>query len=227
MTSLQKSTIQAEGEYKCSKWQTLAILFSKEELESLLSSLGECFFLPVAEPVIEGEECVSGNKIIKLYEEYLSWIRKTEELPPAEVRRFFSLGLTSSLDDVYVVPVGKDKVFVRPKRPIIQLQLYRCYLAPDGVFHPMILHPDSFSFGLQFAYPQIYEDPKTHQFHKVFLEEGFSNTQLYKKVVAWSRENTKPFNLQEGGVAPFRLGKKEENPLSYHLGLQKALFRVK
>lgn len=223
---LRTSTVEIEGEYKCAKWLHHAVLFSESELEDFLSCLGPCFFLPLAEPVSQGSWCVRKEVVIDRYREYLEMVRNQSDLPSSTVRRFFSLGLTSSLEDVYALPLSGDRIFIKPCRPIVQVQLYRCYFSAEKKFHPMILHPNSFSFGLQFSYPQIYEDPHTHQFSKVLQDVTFSNTKVYKNIVSWIRSHTKPFTVVADGIvipAPFRVGKGGEDPLSYHLGLKRAL----
>jgi hypothetical protein len=223
---LDISSIEIEGDYRCSKWISHAVLFSLEELQQLLHVVAPCFFVPIAEPVAKENWSIPLEAIFEKYKEYIEGVNNAADLPSPQLRRFFSLGLTCCLTDLYAVPLSQDRIFIKPKRPIIQIQLYRCYLSPEKEFHPMILHPSSFSWGLQFSYPQIYEDPKTHEFSKVLQEESFANTKLYKTIVSWIREHTKPWTVVIEGkkiAAPFRLGREAEDPLSYHLGLKKAL----
>ncbi len=226
---LRLSTIEAEGVFRCAKWVSHTVLFSLSGLQELLTAINPYFLLPMAEPVAKERWCISQETLLEQYKRYLEEIKSSAALPAIAMRRFFSLTLTSSLEDVYAVSLAKERIFIKPRRPVIQIQLYRCYLSPAGEFHPMILHPDSFSWGLQFSYPQIYEDPHTHQFFKVLLESEFNNTRTFKSIVSWIRTHTKPVPLsvkEKVLHAPFRIEKKSENPLLCHLGLQQALNKL-
>ena len=195
------------------------------EFQSFLKQLGTCFFVPATGVMTKNSWNISVEDLIVRYREYLSSLRQKEQLPSQEMRHFFSLFLSSSLDDFYAISLPQERFVIKTRKPVVHLQLYHCFVSRvNGEILPMVLHPDSFSFGLQFSYPQIYEDPKTHEFFKAMLEKKLHNTELFKKIVFWIRQNTKPASLCIGGkkvYAPFRLGKTAEDPMSYHLALQK------
>jgi len=157
------------------------------------------------------------------YESYLDGLFKGEKMPSQELRRFFSWMLFSAPEDLYAMPVSGGRWALKSRRPVIYGQLYHAFFSPaDGKLHPMVLHPSSFSFGLQFSYPQLFEDPKTHVFHRVLVEGNFATTPLYKRLIAWIRTYTKPLILQVNHQAkpmPFRIGIDAQDPSTYHRGL--------
>ena len=148
-------------------------------------------------------------------------------MPSSLLRRFFTVMVTPSLEDVYGVSISPTKYIIKPAKPVIFLQLYHCYLSPfDQEFHSMALSPDSFALGLQVSYPQVWENPNTHLFSKTFLEEGFACTPRFKAFMKWQRQKTRPALFernQEKVYAPFRIGKTGDSLLVEHKGLQKAL----
>jgi hypothetical protein len=220
------SSLEDEGMMNCSRWLRHAVLLDLSELKDLLKSLGECFFLPGTGLVSEDNWSVSKENILENYREYLSWINSKEIMPSPELKRFFTLMLSPGVEEFYAVKAG-GRYLLKAKLPVIQVQLYHCFISRfDKQIHPMALSKDSFSFGLQFSYPQVYEDPKTHLFSKVLLEKQFASSALFKKLVQWVRKNTKPvlLTIQESQVnAPFRMGKKSQDLVDAHLGLKKAL----
>ena len=221
------STLEKEGMMRCSKWLRHAVLMSMEEMESFFDLLGSFFLIPAAGLVsLENWQITKENFLLE-YRSYIEWLELHPELPSSSFRKFFTLMLSSSLDDFYAVPTSLDRFVIKARRPVIQIQLYHCFISRfDGQIHPMALSPESFSWGIQISYPQIYEDPITHQFSKTLLAKDFVATDLFKLMVQWLRKNTKPVSLEikdKKVYAPFRIGKESSALVSSHLGLQKAL----
>lgn len=226
---LRLSSIEAEGEFHVSKWLKHAALLDLEELKSFLSEAGPLFLVPAGGLVTESSWEISWDEFFAQYQVYLRWMQEHAELPPPAMRRFFSLMLTSSLDALYAIPLPQGKMIVKACLPVIQVQLYHCFFSSvDSQIRPMIIGPDSFSWGLQISYPQIHQNPKTHEFAKVLLDPGFPNTRPFKAMVSWLRKNSQPVPLEmpEGkAYAPFRMGKLSGEKKESHAGLQKILAR--
>lgn len=221
------SSVEKEGIMRCSKWLRHAVLLSSEEMKSFLDSLGSFFLIPSAGLVSSENWQVTKEEFLLQYSSYIEWLQSSSELPSPSERKFFTLMLSTSLDDFYAVPTSSDRYVIKARRPVIQIQLYHCFISRfDGQIHPMALSPESFSWGIQISYPQIYEDPSTHQFSKVMLVKDFITTEVFKEMVQWFRKNTKPVSLEirdQKIYAPFRIGKESTDLVSSHLGLQKAL----
>ena len=98
---------------------------------------------------------------------------------------------------------------VKVCEPIVQIQVHQMSYSPvDGEFRPMVMSRESIFWGLQFSFPQIYQDPKSLELLEV--EEGI-NLELFQSVRRWIRDNTAPTPMVVGGGRvnlPIRLGKK-------------------
>ncbi|MBX9924346.1 MAG: hypothetical protein K2Y01_09570 [Rhabdochlamydiaceae bacterium] len=223
---IRYSSVEKEGLFRASKWLKHAVLLSVDELRSLLSVLSSFVLIPASGLLTEASWQVSEQEFLEKYASYLDWMKLHETLPPPSLRRFFSLMLSNSLDPFYAVAVPDEKIAIKASLPVIQIQLFHCFFSSfDHQIRSMVASPESFGWGIQISYPQIYEHPKTHQFAKVLLEEGFPNSKPFKEMVFWLRKNTQPVALQEDGraYAPFRIGKLSLNARETHKGLQNML----
>lgn len=224
---LKISTVQKEGELRCSKWLKTAFLLDREEMGDFWEVLASCFVVSPIQKVSKEKWQVSKDHFFTQYETYLSWLRSEEEFPPAALCKEFTLMLSAALDAFYAVGLSSDFFLIKARSPVVQLQMYHCFISRfDRKIYSMAMNADSFTYGLQISYPQIYEEPHTGQFKKLLLEEDFPNTILYKKIIQWIRHNTKPeiFLLgEEERVAPFRIGKKKKDFGSEHKRFKKIL----
>ena len=225
MHSIHASSLDQEGALQVSKWLKYAFLLDAAEMTSFLQAIDPCFLIPSGFVVSEDEGIVEREVFLEQYRIYVQWMQSQDATPPASLRRFFSLMMTSSLDCLYAVELAKEKRVIKPRLPVIQMQLYQAFFSPmDQKIHSMVMHSDSIGCGLQISYPQIYEDPNTHQFAKVLLSEEFVNTLLFKKIVHWLREHTKVPFLPRGKQQepmPFRIGKNSSSMMDGHKGLAK------
>ncbi len=223
------SSIEKEGLMHCSKWLRHAVLFTLEEWNDFSSAIGNPMFV-VTTVVDKSSWQVSASEFKDKYLSYLEHVKQEASLPSPAMRRFFTLMISPSIDDFYAVEVGGGRFIIKPRLPVIQMQMYHAFISDlDRQIHPMVLHPQSFSFGLQFSYPQIYEDPVSHTFSKVLLDSQFPSSDVFKKMVQWFRANTKPVSILLDGKtlhAPFRQGKASSELVRENLGLQKALSRA-
>ncbi|MBM3199142.1 MAG: hypothetical protein FJZ58_07830 [Chlamydiae bacterium] len=219
------SSIEKEGVLHTSKPLKQAVLLTMQEMEDLFREELSPFFLISASGLVKESSWNIGLEDFFLqYHQYLEWMKQDKGLPANTLRNFFSLMLSASLDVFYAIKMGPEKCLIKPRLPIIQIQMYHCFFSLlDHKMYPMVIHPNSFAFGLQFSYPQIYEDPHTHQYAKVLQEERFPNTPLFKALVSWMRRHTKPVILKAHKAMPFRIGKNAEHLLESHLGLQSRL----
>jgi hypothetical protein len=224
---IRMSTVDQEGISRSSKWLKHAVLLNEEEIHSFFSVLETCFLVPATGLVSKDSWQVTLDEFFNQYKTYLKWMESEPLLPPPPLRRFFSLMLSVSLEAFYAVAVSADKLAIKAALPVIQIQMYHCFFSSfDHKLRPMVMSPDSFAWGIQIAYPQVYEDPKTHQHAKTLLDPKFLNSQPFKEMVSWLRKNTQPVPLQdkEGKVyAPFRIGKASFNQRETHCGLQNIL----
>lgn len=201
----------AEPPLQASKWLKSPALLDTEEMRSLLEYLGE-FHIVMTSAICEvGDEEISKSNFLTCYGNYVDALKKGQWPDEKEYRSYFSSVFTRSLEPLYSVPVGENKQIVRVARPVIQLQIHKLgYSMADGKFHSMSFGSDSILWGVQFSYPQLYQDPVTHEISSIFTSPGFPNTQLFQAVQKWMRENTIPTPIMVEGKRtnlPVRLGK--------------------
>ncbi len=116
--------------------------------------------------------------------------------------------MTEDLDAMWLQPVADGRFLMKIGKPVIQIQAhFFTYSSLDGVFRPMTMGPESIFWGLQFSFPQIYQNPKTMELLEV---EESANSELFQKVRRWVRDATRatPFVVEGKKVnATIRIGK--------------------
>lgn len=202
------SSVEKEGRFRASKWIRHAVLLSVEQMQELI--LDSFLFFVSGQIVPQGEEQISKDQFLGRYAEYIA----SKGRPQASLKRALQLFITSSLDPLYKVEI-QNQCMVKERLPVIQLIPQSCFFSLDGNLVFGVSHQNGFSFGLQFSYPQVYEHPHTHQFHKVFLESGFPNSADFKKILQWIRSHTEIVRVK-GSHVPLRIGKKSKQLLENH-----------
>lgn len=197
---------------QASKWLSFQVLLDEQEMAHLLTSLGgfEIWRTGVICPL--GEGLVPKEEFLKAYGRYIDALKEGHLPSEAICRDFFSTVFSTTRDALYVVDTGNGQGIVRPEKPVIQLQNHRLdYSHEDGKFRPRILGGDSIFWGIQFSYPQIFQDNKTYELMQVSDTEFFPNTKLFKALQVWVRQNTipTPFIVDDKQInVPMRLGKQ-------------------
>ncbi len=204
------SSPKTEGILQVSKWTKVQVLLDAEEMRALLESLGNIYFIPVSELVKEG--VISASGFLEKYSDYISLLKEGKVPPSEEFRRLFSCAMSTTLDCFYAIAVGEGKFLIKPTRPVVQLQAHHFFYSDlDKKFHPMVLSPESISWGLQISYPQLFQDHHTRKVIKVVDSLDFPNSALFLKLLRWMRNFTLPTPFQVKGSrvnAPIRIGKQ-------------------
>lgn len=218
--SIRVSSPKAEGVLQVSKWLKIQVLLDEHEMQDLLRFLEEVHFVCVSEPISSEEAVVSSAAFLEKYREYVHFLKQSQVPLPREFRRYFSSAMAVNLDPFYAIAVGIGKYLIKPIEPVIQLQAHSFfYSRQDGKFHPMVLSEDSISWGLQFSYPQVFQDLKTREVGRVSSNSKFSNNALFAKLSKWIRSHTLPTPFEVGGVktnSPIRIGKKSLSWIKNH-----------
>lgn len=203
---LLKSKIEP---YNASKWLSVAFLIDEPEICTLFESLDEFQIFPVGSVVSQETGPLSHDAFIKCYGDYIQALKKGLVPEDSMYRSVFTSIFTVSEDHVYAFPVGAHQQLIRVAKPVIQVQAHQMdYSKADGKFRSMVLGKDSILWGLQFSYPQLFEDSKTHEALKVDLK--YPNTKLFRSIQKWMRNNTVPTPFIVGQRlinVPIRLGK--------------------
>lgn len=210
MCPVKISTPSQEGILRVSKWLKHQVLLDSDEMKELIAHLMPCSFFNTCEVVKEEETktCL----FLESYKKYIDALKSGSSLQDKEIRTMFSLALSTTSSIFYKMEVRANEYLIKTTKPVIQLQRHQCLASQlDGKIHPMVLSQDSISWGLQFSYPQIYQDPQTNLFSKIGISDQFPNTLLFNKLVKWLRAFTAPvtFIWQEKKTpTAIRLGKK-------------------
>lgn len=197
--------------YHASKWLSAAMLIDADEMKSLFNALGNFLIFTVGSIVRRGEGLIAHEDFLACYNRYIETLKSGKIPEDSSYRPIFSSVFTTSQDLLYALHVGTDAQLLRVSKPVVQLQAHSLdYSKADGKFRPMVLGKDSVLWGVQFSYPQLFEDPKTHAAHKVNDSMEFPNTSLFRALQKWTRQFTvpTPFLVDEKLVnVPMRLGK--------------------
>ncbi len=214
------STPEKEGSFNVSKWLKHQVLLDLEEMRELLEHIYPARLYNVSE--ITANPCVDVETFLEKYARYIEELKKGFILPLKEIRSIFSSALSEIPDVFYAYPVREGGFLLKFLKPAVQMQVHHFLPSTlDGKIHPMVLSQDSVSWGIQFAYPQIFQDPKSHLFSKV--GDSFPNTSLFLKMARFFRNHTQPVTFLWNGnkvVTSLRLGKKAYCWIKKHPQLQ-------
>lgn len=212
--SLRQST-SAESPLQASKWLQSQALLSQEELAALFKFIEEShpFHLYACGVVCSKEKGeIPKQEFLETYGSYINKLKQGEMPDLAFYRSVFSPVMTTTTDALFTIPVGEDRQIIRNSKPIVQLQAHNMsYSSLDKKFHPLVFGIDSIAWGLQFSYPQLYQDNQTKQIEIIKKNTAFPNTVLFQLIQKWMRQHTIPTPfLAEGTLinVPMRLGKQ-------------------
>lgn len=209
-TSLRISSPLEEGTFQASKWLQWQVLLDTHEMQALLESLPPFSIHIVSTLVEHSHGRITLGQFLEEYDAYVSSLKRGEQPDEMRCRPFFSSVFTVDSDALYAMQTG-SKFLIKPIRPVIQLQLHHVFRGNvDGKYYPMVHAADSISWGIQWAYPQLFQDPKTKAYAKVDASACFPNTLFFTQLAKWVRVNTlpTPFVFEGKKVnVPIRLGK--------------------
>jgi hypothetical protein len=193
---------------QASKWIKHPVLLSFSEMQNLLKTLFPVFIALVSEPVEEQEMLISHEIFLSVYKDYIRSLEAGQIPDEKGIHKFFSSIWTSSIHPLYAISAGK-KFLVKSQEPVIQLQRHHFFYSElDQKIHSMVMSPQSIPWGIQFAYPQLFQDPISHEIRGV---KACLNAPLFLKLARWMRTWTVPTPLiLEGKLTyvPLRIGKE-------------------
>lgn len=196
---------------QASKWRQVQLLIDAEEMRALWAVLSPVAIYRTGVILPQGAGEVLSESFLSDYSGYVDRLKSGAVVDVQQLARQFSCVLTRSVDALYALDVGEGKAIIKPRLPIIQMQSHRMsYSTVDGKFRSMVFGKDSISWGIQFSYPQLFQDPVTRQILRVDSSERFPNTALYADLLRWVRHHTLPTPFIAEGArmnVPIRLGK--------------------
>jgi hypothetical protein len=150
--------------------------------------------------------------LIAIYSRYVELLKQGKIPDEREFRPFFSSVISVTDKCLYSISVDQGFHLIKANRPIIQMQPHAFHFSRESFeFRSMTFGPESVTWGIQFSYPQLYQDFKTQEIHQVKDTSLFPNTVLFKKIQKWIRDFTLPTPFVVEGKkinVPFRIGKQ-------------------
>lgn len=225
------SSSKDEGLFQVSKWLSIQALIDIDEMRDLMDELGTFDICITGQIYQEGKELIPKEKFLECYAAYIEGIKSGKLLDESLYRSYFSSVFTTSLNDLYCIKISDDQFLLRVSRPVLQLQAHRMHYSKlDGKFRPMIFGVDSIVWGIQFSYPQIFQDNRTKEIISVLHHKDFPNGKLYHTLQKWIRKMTlpTPFIDEEKVInAKVRIGKNCLSWINHHPQLIERGLKVK
>lgn len=202
-----------EGALKISSFIKIPLLLETEEMEKCLAFLiekeGDLSFYNTFSVCDENQGIYQPNAFLEKYRSYIDALKGKNVGELRKSYPFFSHALSRTSDIFYEVSLENKKRVIKAVKPPIQLQPHEFTFSKESeTFYSMVYSEKSVSFGVQFSYPNLFQDPHTHEVYNV--DETFPNTSLFKSLRLWIRENTSPTLLVVNGKRfnlPYRIGK--------------------
>lgn len=194
---------------KISKTLKIPTLIDVDEMKDLLAHMPEALFYLIQGVCKKGEGILRPNDFLEIYNLYLTFLKKGERPPSAPFRGPFASALSLSSDALASLKIDESCYLIKAVKPVIQLQTSRItYSNEDKTFRSQQFGEGGIEWGVQFSYPQLYQDPITQDVMEV--DDSFSNTSAFRILQKWIRHNTvaTPFVVEGKRInAPIRLGK--------------------
>lgn len=227
---LRESTLQEEGPLQVSKWLSLQMLLDGEEMASLLESCQPLIFCGSA-VVAKGKSQVFPEGFLHVYRDYVEELKQGRLPNEALYRQRFNDLWTLDTGMLYAISLQGDRELVKACGPVVQLQAHFLgYSSLDKRFRPMVMGKDAIAWGIQFSYPQIFQDNRTREILPIAVSPRFPNTALFRAIQRWIRKHTIPTPFVVNGElthVPIRLGKECLTWINHHPQLQEQGISVK
>jgi hypothetical protein len=221
--TLPISNLKKEGVYQGSKWLKFQVLCDRVELESLFTLLGSFFIFPLT-GIVDGK-AIPQDAFLHAYGLWIEGLKKGSLPTDAELRKFLACVFTDDLQSLWLQEIPNKGYLVKISAPVVQVQThYFTYSSEDEVFRPMSMGLDAIFWGLQFSYPQIYQDPQTLELKKT------PKNKLFETLRLWVRDATRPTPFIVNGKqvnSPIRIGKNCMEWISQHPQLMTRGIRIK
>lgn len=214
MVDLHIFPLNKKIDFQASKWLKLQVLLDKEEFVNLLTESKAQLF-EIAGPL--SLEQAAGR-----YQQYVEALSQGQT-PPFDL---FAWNWTLDPSALYLLDTGVSKQ-VRIRKPVVQIGFHQMNYTPeDQTFRSNLFGHEMITWGLQFAFPQLYQDDETHEVHTVKNSQEFPNVALFRFLQKWLRENTIPTPFEQCNASQ-RIGKKALSWIHRHPDLVKKGFKVK
>lgn len=210
MSALRVGTSQ-EQPLQAAKWLKVPVLLDESEMQQLFNDLGdfELYLCGTVRP--KGQEQLDRKDFLKHYAEYIHSLKRGVLPASANYQQWFCPVMTAEREALYALPINDTQQLVRVARPIVQLQAHAIDYSPvDKKFRSLVYGLESIPWGIQFSYPQIYQDRDSKEIESTRQGVETKNSLLFQAIQRWMRQHTVPtpfFVEEKWHNVPMRLGK--------------------
>ena len=212
------STPAEEGVFQAAKWLKIQALIDGDELAKLLEALPTMQIYPLSGAFSLDQLPMKREAFLAAYRFWIETLQRGA-VPDGSLLR--AAAWTCSPDSLWLQEIPVSRYLVKPCAPIVQVQAHEMgYSTVDEVFRPMVLSQESIFWGLQFSFPQVYQEPKTQELREV---EESANAELFQTIRRWIREHTLATPMLVHGKRvnlPMRLGRACFSWINNHPQLQ-------
>ncbi|MDJ0652176.1 MAG: hypothetical protein QNJ27_04150 [Simkaniaceae bacterium] len=221
---MQRSHPKVEGVMQASKWLSHRALLDSRELKALFTSLPPFSIYNVSKLVGLEDAIIPREKFLSKYIDYVTSLKAGLIPDEKELKPYFSAALSCKSESFYAIEAKEGKFIIKPKEPVVQLSFHHFTFSKEHhAFHSMIHSKCAVTWGMQFAFPQLYSNSIKNDIVEVYKNSEFPNTKLFKTLAKWMRRQTTPasFKVRDLPIhATFRLGKACKSWIHAHAQLE-------
>jgi len=217
---------EPKGVLQASKWLHIQILASYEEVKTLFAQFQEIPIFLLGTPLSKEGITVSHADFLSLYGEMVESLQKGSMPDLSVAKKILPCCLGEDLSALYLLKLEGERYLLKLRKPLLQIHAHFFRYSPvDRSFRSMILGGESIFWGLQFSFPQIFQDPDSHEIQKLSPQTG-----LFALVCKWARDCSQPtpFLLEDNTRinVPIRLGNSCFSWIASHPQLQSQKIQV-
>lgn len=160
-------------------------------------------------------------QVVQEYRTYIDALKEGRSVtsPP------FAWSWTLDPNALYILDTGYGQQ-IKAREPVVQITHHQMnYVPEEKSFRSNLFGPETISWGLQFAFPQLFMESETKEVVKVMDPVRFKNVSLFKAIRSFLRDQSMPTPF-EGCNAPQRIGKKALHWINDHPHLIKKGLKV-
>lgn len=202
-----------------SKWQKVQVLLDPVEMENLLQHLSPLFMFNISEVIPFEKISLALDTFMNAYQKYINMLRG--KIPKQKI--VLTYALSQRIDNFCAIAVTPNQFICRALQPEIHLQTYEFLLDSEGKILPQVFSQETIGWGIQFAYPAIFQDAHTMEAFPA-TRASFLGWKVFSCLRNWLRIHSMPLGVQIQGkniYLPIRLGKKAADWIDEHIDRDK------
>jgi len=221
---LKVSTADQIPPYQASKWQETLVLLATEEMQALLDHLGDIYIYPLSGLHPVHGPFLQKKSYIETYHQYVGSL-KAGTIPPRLPALI--VAITTDPDHLRGLKVKEGQQMHRVIKPVVQTKEGSLHYSPqEKKFRSMVYGEGAIAWGVQFSYPQLFQDPETKKVENALTGKEFPDAVLFRTIQRWLRKNSSVFSVAIEGEkvnTPARIGKACEGWIHNHPQLKEFL----